>query len=228
MSDVLSAIRAFGFKENEKHIAVALSGGADSMALLTGLYMLKDELGISLSALHLNHCLRGEEALRDENFVRKECERLNIPLTVKRENVAEYAAKTGQSIELAAREVRYAFFAESGGQTVATAHNADDNVETVLYRLTRSTGISGLCFYKYFSISYLFIKTSGIRKMCSRITIDHFPAVILTLYAETDMKIRITSNLFIYNSSRSLCCQNQMNPKTSADTCSTDQLFQKF
>ena len=59
MSSVISAIKNFPFKENEKHITVALSGGADSMALLTGLNMLKDELGITLSAVHLNHSLRG-------------------------------------------------------------------------------------------------------------------------------------------------------------------------
>ncbi len=145
MIDVISAIRAFKFKENEKHITVALSGGADSMALLTGLDMLKDELGITISALHLNHCLRGDEALRDESFVKEQCKIRNIPIICKRVDVAAESEKTGESVELAARKVRYAFFEENRGDAVATAHTNDDNIETVLYRLTRSTGIDGLC-----------------------------------------------------------------------------------
>ncbi|MBE6729913.1 MAG: tRNA lysidine(34) synthetase TilS, partial [Ruminococcaceae bacterium] len=145
MTEVISAIRSFKFLDNEKHIAVALSGGADSMALLYGLYMLKEELGITVSALHLNHCLRGEEADRDEAFVRKECKKLGIPLTVKRVDIKAVAKKTGESIELAARNERYRFFEENKGDAVATAHNADDNLETVIYRLTRATGIDGLC-----------------------------------------------------------------------------------
>ncbi len=145
MIDVISAIRGFAFKENEKHVSVALSGGADSMALLVGLNMLKSELGITVSALHLNHCLRGDESLRDEAFVKEQCEKRNIPLICKRVDVAAVAEQKGISIELAARKVRYDFFEKNNAGVVATAHTADDNIETVLYRLTRATGIDGLC-----------------------------------------------------------------------------------
>ena len=145
MSSVISAIKNFPFKENEKHITVALSGGADSMALLTGLNMLKDELGITLSAVHLNHSLRGTESDRDEAFVKEQCSILGIPLICRKEDVKAYAAKENLSIELAARHIRYAFFSEVCEGAVATAHNSDDNLETVIYRLTRSTGLSGLC-----------------------------------------------------------------------------------
>lgn len=143
--DVLSAIRLFGIDEKEKNIAVALSGGADSMALLMGLYILKDELQITLSALHLNHCLRAEESDRDEAFVKEACSRLGVPLTVERVDVGAVAQKNGISTELAARQVRYDFFERNATGMVATAHNADDNLETVIYRLTRVTGINGLC-----------------------------------------------------------------------------------
>lgn len=145
MSSVISAIKNFPFKENEKHITVALSGGADSMALLTGLNMLKDELGIILSAVHLNHSLRGTESDRDEAFVKEQCSALGIPLICRKEDVKAYAAKENLSIELAARRIRYALFSEVCEGAVATAHNSDDNLETVIYRLTRSTGLSGLC-----------------------------------------------------------------------------------
>lgn len=143
--DILSAIRLFFKEEKEKNIAVALSGGADSMALLMGLYILKDELSIDLSAMHLNHCLRGEESDRDEAFVKEICSRYKIPLCVESADVGAVAQQNGISTELAARQIRYDFFERNAKGLVATAHNADDNLETVIYRLTRVTGINGLC-----------------------------------------------------------------------------------
>ena len=145
MSDVLTCIKEFDFKENEKHIAVALSGGADSMALFTALFMLKDELGITLSAVHINHMLRGEESDRDEAFVRKQCKKLGVPLSVHRIDVDSIAREEKISVELAARNVRYEVFDATDCDALATAHNADDNFETVLFRMTRKTGLSGLC-----------------------------------------------------------------------------------
>lgn len=145
MSDVLSCLRNFAFKENEKHIAVALSGGADSMALFRGLCLLREEKAITLSAVHINHLLRGEESDRDEAFVRKQCKALNVPLTVFRINVEQIARNEKQSIELAARQARYDAFEKIECDVLATAHNADDNLETVLFRLTRATGLNGLC-----------------------------------------------------------------------------------
>ena len=145
MSDVLTCIREFRFEENEKHIAVALSGGADSMTLLTALFMLKEELGITLSAVHINHMLRGEESDRDEAFVRKHCKKLGIPLSVHRIDVDSIAREEKISVELAARNVRYEIFDVTECDALATAHNADDNFETVLFRMTRKTGLSGLC-----------------------------------------------------------------------------------
>ena len=95
---------------SSRRITVALSGGADSVALLYALHGLQNELGITVSAAHLNHMIRGAEADRDERFVRSLCESLKIPLTVEREDVPALAEKTGQSLELAARQARYGFF----------------------------------------------------------------------------------------------------------------------
>lgn len=145
MMDVLSALRSFTFSENERHIAVAVSGGADSMALLMGLCMLKEELSITLSAVHINHMLRGEESDRDEAFVRKQCKALSIPLTVEKIDVGKIATQKKQSVELAARQTRYDVFEKIECDVIATAHNADDNLETVLFRLSRATGLNGLC-----------------------------------------------------------------------------------
>lgn len=124
-------------------VGVALSGGADSMALLHVLLQLRERFGITLTVLHLNHQIRGEEAERDQAFVEDVCQWYNLPLFCKRVDVPQYAKSNKMSIELAARELRYAFFSEFDGK-VATAHHADDHLETLIFRLTRGTGLHGL------------------------------------------------------------------------------------
>lgn len=121
------------------NVICAVSGGADSIALLFALYLLREKLEISLSAVHFNHGLRGEESNRDELFVRQICDCYQIPLTVGSGEVV--AGKKG--LEAAAREARYAFFRTLSGK-IATAHTADDNAETVLMHLVRGTGLRGL------------------------------------------------------------------------------------
>ncbi len=122
-----------------EHLICACSGGADSVALLYAMYLLRDKLAIRLSAAHFNHHLRAAESDRDEQFVRALCDRLEIPLFVGHGTVVP--GKKG--LEAAAREARYAYFRELDG-TVATAHTADDNAETVLMHLVRGTGLRGL------------------------------------------------------------------------------------
>ncbi|MEE1277876.1 MAG: tRNA lysidine(34) synthetase TilS [Acutalibacteraceae bacterium] len=126
-------------------ICVALSGGADSVALLHVLYSLKDELDFSLSALHINHMLRGEESDRDERFAIEICDLLGVEITVKTVNVNALCEKSGESVELTARNARYEMFSQFTGFKIATAHTATDNVETVLINLTRGTALKGLC-----------------------------------------------------------------------------------
>lgn len=120
-------------------ITCAVSGGADSVALLWALFLLRDKLKITLSAAHFNHGLRGKESDRDQEFVQSFCDRYDIPLFVG--NEAVQAGKKG--LEAAAREARYAYFASLPGK-IATAHTADDNGETVLMHLIRGTGLKGL------------------------------------------------------------------------------------
>ena len=140
---MLSKLRAF-LKSNRMltpgdRVIVALSGGADSVALTFGLYLLKEELDITLEAAHFNHHLRGDESDRDEAFVRTFCHSYGIPLHVSGGQVLP--GKKG--LEASAREARYAFLRSLPGK-VATAHTADDNAETVLLRLLRGTGLKGL------------------------------------------------------------------------------------
>lgn len=126
-------------------VICAVSGGADSTAMLWCLYSLRAELGITLRAAHFNHGLRGAESDRDEAFVRSLCDRLEIPLTVGGADVAAYAVQLGASVETAAREKRYEFLCSLPCDKLATAHTADDTVETVLLHLMRGSGLRGLC-----------------------------------------------------------------------------------
>ena len=120
-------------------VLVALSGGADSVALLRVLLTLR----YPVRAFHLNHCLRGAEADRDEAFCRALCETLGVPLTVERIDVGAQAA--GEGVEATARRIRYErLTAAAQGAKVATAHTADDNIETMLFHLARGTGPKGL------------------------------------------------------------------------------------
>ncbi len=132
-------LNAYKMVNPGEQVYCAVSGGADSMALLWGMYLLRDILGITLQAVHFNHGLRGEESDRDEQFVREFCHGYDIPLTVGRGNIVPGE----KGLEAAAREARYAFFATLPGK-VATAHTADDNAETVLMHLVRGTGLKGL------------------------------------------------------------------------------------
>ena len=138
-NSVLSALRQYRMVAPGDTVTCAVSGGADSMALLWCMYLLRDKLDIRLQAAHFNHRLRGEESDRDEEFVRGFCDRFDIPLLVGSARV-EPGPK---GLEAAARDARYAFFDTIDGK-LATAHTADDNAETVLMHLVRGTGLKGL------------------------------------------------------------------------------------
>lgn len=130
-------------------VCCALSGGADSTALLLALKELSGELSFSLKAVHINHMLRGKESDRDETFCISLCKKFRISLKVFRQDAAEFSRKRKMSVETGAREMRYKIFgelSESGfAAKIATAHNLSDNAETVIFRLARGTGLKGLC-----------------------------------------------------------------------------------
>lgn len=121
-------------------VTVALSGGADSVCLL----LLLHEMGFGIEAAHCNFHLRGQESDRDQRFAEDLCTRLGIQLHIKHFDTTAEARRSGQSIEMAARELRYRWFATLG-HTIAIAHHRDDNVETMLLNLVRGTGLRGLC-----------------------------------------------------------------------------------
>jgi tRNA(Ile)-lysidine synthase len=133
--------------EKEK-IVVGVSGGADSLALLHLLNRLRNEFDLTLIIAHLNHGLRGPEAIADEAFVRATATAWTLPIFVESRNVVRLAKQYKQSLEEAARQVRYTFLWQVAAQTaaakVAVGHNADDQVETVLMHFLRGSGLAGL------------------------------------------------------------------------------------
>lgn len=136
---LLRMIRQYDMMAPGDTVICAVSGGADSVALLFALYLLKDKLDIRLEAAHFNHHLRGEESDGDEAFVRKFCGRCDIPL-----HMGSAEVRPGRKgLEAAARDARYAFLRSLDGK-IATAHTADDNAETVIMRMIRGTGLKGL------------------------------------------------------------------------------------
>jgi tRNA(Ile)-lysidine synthase len=132
----------------EGTVLCALSGGRDSMCLLHILLELAPEYGFSVACAHYNHRLRGGESDRDARFVKEYCARLGIPVYVGSGDVNAFSREKGLSVEEAARELRYAFLEQTadeiGATKIATAHNAEDNAETVLLNLIRGSGLSGL------------------------------------------------------------------------------------
>ena len=120
-------------------VVCAVSGGADSVALLFAMYLLKEKWRVTLEAAHFNHHLRGDESDRDEAFVKDFCQRFDIPLHLGGGHIVP--GKKG--LEAAARDARYTFLNALPGK-IATAHTADDNAETVLMHLVRGTGLKGL------------------------------------------------------------------------------------
>lgn len=141
LEKVKTTISKFNMLKPCDRVLVGLSGGADSVSLLICL----KELGYNVSAMHINHNLRGEESNRDERFCIELCERLDIPLTVKSIDVKAYCRENKLGLEEGARKLRYKAFFDVEADKICTAHTLSDSVETMLINLTRGTALKGLC-----------------------------------------------------------------------------------
>ena len=127
-------------------IAVGVSGGADSMALLHVLLELKDEFAMNIIACHVNHGIRGETADRDEKFVVEACKRLGVDVRILRADVPGTAKKMHLGVEECGRRIRYDFFNSVAGDVIiATAHTLSDRSETLLLNIARGASVKGLC-----------------------------------------------------------------------------------
>lgn len=222
-SKVLATINAYDLIHKGDRVIVALSGGADSVTLLTVLLSLKNMLGIQVWAAHVNHNLRGEESNRDEAFVRKLCEKRNVRLFVKSVDVKALSQEKHQGFETVGRQVRYDFFDELSQKhnaLIATAHTASDALETALLNLARGASLSGLCSIPYKrgriirplldvkreeiesyalknSLSFVNDSTNGDAEICARNRVRHrvVPELKSINFSVEDNYIRLRKNL---------------------------------
>lgn len=147
-SRALEYIKKQNMLKSGDRIIAGVSGGADSVCMLTVLLELAPQLGVEIHAVHINHGIRGESAKRDENFVRSFCEARKVPFHCVYGDIPALVRETGETEEEAGRNFRYMTFqklaSELGCNRIAVAHNSDDNAETVLFNIFRGSGISGV------------------------------------------------------------------------------------
>lgn len=144
---VLDTINKYGMIKKNDKVVIGVSGGPDSMTLLNILNNLKEKIEIEIYVAHINHMIR-EEADEETEYVKEFCERIGVSFFFKRVDVESEAEKLKIGTEEAGRNIRYEFFIEVankvGANKIATAHNSNDNAETVLMNIIRGSSISGL------------------------------------------------------------------------------------
>jgi len=145
----LETVKKYNMISFGDSVVCGVSGGADSTALLLFICSLREEYGINVYAVHVHHGIRGDEADGDCAFVEELCQRLNVPLKVKKYDIIKMSEENGLSEEENGRKARYAEFEKESTMhkncKIAVAHNRNDQAETVLMRLCRGSGLSGLC-----------------------------------------------------------------------------------
>lgn len=145
--EVLKTIKKYNLIENGDKIVIGVSGGPDSICLLHILYSLKQELGIEIYVAHINHMIRAAADTETE-YVKEFCEKLKIECFAKKMDIINLAKKEKKGTEETGRKVRYEFFNEvlekTGANKIATAHNCNDKIETVVLNILRGSGLSGL------------------------------------------------------------------------------------
>ncbi len=153
LKQVLDTIKKNNLIDYGDGIVVGISGGYDSVCLLHILYYISKDFELKLYPVHINHMLRGSEALRDENFVNDFCSSLGLSLHIKRIDIANKANNDRVSIEEAGRNARYDEFnkvaIECSASKIAVAHSRNDQAETILMRIIRGTGLEGLKGIEY-------------------------------------------------------------------------------
>lgn len=146
--EVLKTIKDHNLIGVGEHVVIGVSGGPDSMALLYILLDIKKDIPFSICVAHVNHGVRGKAADKDEEFVKRICERLNLPFHSIRVDMNKYAKNYNMTAEEAGRKLRYDFFrkvlSKHGKGKIAVAHNKNDQAETLIMRFMRGTGIDGL------------------------------------------------------------------------------------
>ena len=165
---VTETVKKYDLLQQRDRILISLSGGPDSVALLLGLIDLKTIFSLELAAAHINHQLRDTESDEDEQFVRRLCMQMNVPLEVQRVDTKSLASQSGENLENCARRLRYSFLldlAKVNSLKVATGHTLNDQAETFLMKLVRGAGPGGLSGIHPFRVHSLKTSTSESSEM---------------------------------------------------------------
>lgn len=221
----LKAINDFKMLDKGDRIIVALSGGADSVALLNFLLSIKEEFALTLMAVHINHNLRGEESNSDERFVRELCAEKNVELFVKSIDIDKIARETKVSTELCGRNERYNYFKELSTRfsaKIATAHTASDNTETVLFNLTRGTGLKGMTgispVREYIIRPLIYVTRTEVEEYC---TVNNYSFVTDSSNLTDDY----TRNKIRHNA---VPCLKEINPELDSTILRNSRLFSDY
>ena len=159
LKNVSEYIDRLPFDIHGKNVCICLSGGADSVALLRVFLFLKEKYSFNVTACHFNHCIRGDESDSDEAFCKNLCDELGVEIYLGRDDVVAFSKLNKQSLEESARVCRYAFFkrilSKSTIDFCATAHNMNDDAETLLLNLIRGSGVNGATAIEPYNFCYL-------------------------------------------------------------------------
>lgn len=177
---------------NGDRVLVAVSGGADSMALLCFLLSVKDKYSLDICVAHIEHGIRSNESKADAEFVKNFCNKNNLKFYLKTIDAPKLAKKLGKGVEEVSREERYKFFDTIECDKIATAHNLTDNIETLIFRLARGTGLKGAC------------SIPPVRGKIIRPLIEISSADIRTYCKQNNIEYRIDSTNFDDTYSRNL------------------------
>lgn len=207
-SKILKAIDDYDMIKKSDTIVVGVSGGSDSMLLLNFLLKISAKLSLKIIVAHVNHCLRGKESDRDENFVRNFCEDNNILFKLLKVDVKKIAKEKKIGLEECGRQIRYEFFnsLKLENYKIATAHNLSDYAETVIFNLTRGTGINGLLGIRAKRDNIirplLYLKKSEIVKYCKDNNISYVDdsTNFLEDYARNKIRLNVIPLLTEINS----------------------------
>ena len=142
---VLKTVKKYNMLSNGDRVLIGVSGGADSIALLEFFVSVKEKYDLDICVAHIEHGIRGEDSVNDAEFVENYCKKLGVNFYLKTIDAPNLAKKAKMGVEEYSRMARYDFFNTIECDKIATAHNLTDNIETLLFRLARGTGLKGAC-----------------------------------------------------------------------------------
>lgn len=142
---VLKTVKKYNMLSKGDRVLIGVSGGADSIALLEFFVSVKEKYDLDICVAHIEHCIRGEDSVNDAKFVENYCKKLGVNFYLKTIDAPNLAKKAKMGVEEYSRMARYDFFNTIECDKIATAHNLTDNIETLLFRLARGTGLKGAC-----------------------------------------------------------------------------------